>query len=89
MCARPTSDATVLDFTASQEVKRDITSEDTMLLARHHTTEGLEVFDERGIPLGSVTLPTDPRLFGADKGTVFLNRAPSRTAAPKGPAQAA
>jgi hypothetical protein len=60
-----------------------------MLLARHHTTEGLEIFDERGMPLGSVTLPTDPRLFGLDKGTVFLNRTPPVVEATKGSAQAA
>lgn len=65
------------------------TSEDAMLLARHRTMEGLEIFDERGTPLGSVTLPTDPRLFGADKGTVFLNRTPPAVETTKGSAQAA
>jgi len=60
-----------------------------MLLARHHPDEGLEIFDERGTPLGNVTLPTDPRLFGADKGTVFLNRTPPSITAMEGPAQAA
>ncbi|NOT07756.1 MAG: hypothetical protein HOP28_06045, partial [Gemmatimonadales bacterium] len=45
-----------------------------MLLARHETRERLEVFDERGAPVGTVTSPSDPRLFGAEKGTVFLNR---------------
>ena len=59
-----------------------------MLLARHHTTEGLEIIDERGTPLGSVTLPTDPRLFGPEKGTVFLNRTPPAVATTKGSAQA-
>ncbi len=60
-----------------------------MLLAKHETTESLEIFDERGIPLGSVTLPTDPRLFGPDKGTVFLNRSAPVPAQLQGPAQAA
>jgi len=45
-----------------------------MLLARHETTEQLEIFDERGRPVGKVTLPTDPRLFGSEKGTVYLDR---------------
>ncbi len=45
-----------------------------MLLARHETTDTLEIFDERGRPVGSVTLPSDPRLFGSEKGTVYLNR---------------
>ena len=60
-----------------------------MLLARHETKEALEIFDERGLPLGSVTLPTDPRLFGADKGTVFLNRPVPSPVSLQGPAQAA
>ena len=47
-----------------------------MLQPRRQNPEELEICDERGIPLGSVTLPTDPRLFGVDKGTVFLNRTP-------------
>jgi len=45
-----------------------------MLLARHETTEKLEIFDEQGRPVGSVTLPGDPRLFGSEKGTVYLDR---------------
>jgi hypothetical protein len=45
-----------------------------MMLARHDTTDRMELFDEHGRPLGCVTLPSDPRLFGPDKGTVFLNR---------------
>lgn len=45
-----------------------------MLLARHETFDTLEVFDERGRTVGSVTLPSDPRLFGSEKGTVYLNR---------------
>jgi len=60
-----------------------------MLLARHETTEALEIYDERGTAVGSVTLPTDPRLFGADKGTVFLNRSAPVPAQLQGPAQAA
>lgn len=61
-----------------------------MLLARHETKEAMEVFDERGMPLGRVTLPTDPRLFGHEKGTVYLKRTPPASRPmPKGPAQAA
>ena len=45
-----------------------------MLLARRETTERLELYDEKGLPVGSVNLPTDPRLFGPDKGTVYLAR---------------
>lgn len=45
-----------------------------MLLARHETAERLEVYDERGLPVGSVILPSDPRLFGANQGTVYLAR---------------
>lgn len=45
-----------------------------MLLARRETTEKLEIFDERGVPMGSVTRPSDPRLFGSEKGTVYLDR---------------
>jgi len=45
-----------------------------MLLARHETTERVEIFDERGQPVGKVTLPTDPRMFGSEKGTVYLER---------------
>ena len=45
-----------------------------MLLARHETVDKLEITDEHGAPLGSVTLPSDPRLFGSEKGTVYLDR---------------
>ena len=45
-----------------------------MLLARHETRERVEIFDERGRPVGKVTLPTDPRMFGPAKGTVYLER---------------
>jgi hypothetical protein len=45
-----------------------------MLLTRRESTEKLEVIDERGIPMGSVTWPSDPRLFGSEKGTVYLDR---------------
>lgn len=47
-----------------------------MLLARRETTERLEVVDEQGTPVGKVNLPSDPRLFGAEKGTVYLERTP-------------
>jgi hypothetical protein len=60
-----------------------------MLLARHATTEGLEILDERGKSVGSVTLPMDPRLFGPEKGTVFLNRTPAVHSTSKGPPRAA
>lgn len=60
-----------------------------MLLARHETTEALGIYDERGTAVGSVTLPTDPRLFGPDRGTVFLNRSAPVPAQLQGPAQAA
>lgn len=45
-----------------------------MLLARFETCERLEVYDERGTPMGSVTAPSDCRLFGANQGTVYLAR---------------
>ena len=45
-----------------------------MLLARHETRERLAVYDERGVAVGSVNLPSDPRLFGANQGTVYLER---------------
>ncbi len=45
-----------------------------MLETRNENTEGLEVFDEKGTPLGRVNLPSDPGLFGAEKGTVYLDR---------------
>ena len=37
-------------------------------------SEQVEVLDEQGLPLGRVTRPTDPRPFGPDKGTVYLQR---------------
>lgn len=46
----------------------------TMLLARVDTGEKLELFDERGRPVGSVILPIELRPFGPDHGTVFLSR---------------
>jgi len=45
-----------------------------MLLARQETIEKLEIVDEHGTPVGSVTRPSDPRLFGTEKGTVYLDR---------------
>ncbi|HEV8149980.1 MAG TPA: hypothetical protein VGP61_07315 [Gemmatimonadales bacterium] len=47
-----------------------------MLRARHETEEALEIIDERGTPVGHVTHPTETRLFGLDKGTVYLKRSP-------------
>jgi len=55
-----------------------------MLLVKPETSDELQITDESGAPLGSVVLPTDPRLFGLSRGTVYLHRAP-----PKGPARAA
>ena len=55
-----------------------------MLLVRPETSDELQITDESGAPVGSVVLPTDPRLFGPSRGTVYLQRTP-----PKGPAQAA
>lgn len=50
-----------------------------MLVPRPDTTERLDIIDERGTSVGKVNLPSDPRLFGAEKGTVYLERAlPSR-----------
>ena len=60
-----------------------------MLLARLETTERLEVYDERGCPVGSVTMPSDPRLFGPEKGTVYLNRPLPLQSGPPSPAHAA
>ena len=60
-----------------------------MLLARRETSDGLQITDESGAPLGSVMLPTDPRLFGPNRGTVYLQRTPPLLPAPKGPARAA
>ena len=45
-----------------------------MLMARHESNENLEIFDEQGVRMGNVTRPDDPRLFGPQKGTVYLNR---------------
>lgn len=60
-----------------------------MLQIKFGTQEGLEIFDEGGKPLGRVTLPTDPRLFGADRGTVYLKRIPEVFFTPGGAAHAA
>lgn len=55
-----------------------------MLLVKPETSDELQITDESGARLGSVVLPTDPRLFGPSRGTVYLQRTP-----PKGPARAA
>ncbi|HEV8357076.1 MAG TPA: hypothetical protein VGQ17_09970 [Gemmatimonadales bacterium] len=58
-------------------------------MARTETAERMEVFDEQGHSVGRVTWPTDPRLFGPNKGTVYLQR-PLPTEQPASrPAQAA
>ena len=51
--------------------------------------EQLAIFDERGHPVGRVTRPTDPRIFGPEKGTVYLQRPIPAEPAPGNPAQAA
>ena len=60
-----------------------------MLLARHETTERLEIYDEMGVPVGSVNLPSEARLFGANQGTIYLSRPLPVMAEPVRPAQAA
>ena len=60
-----------------------------MSLARSETIEQLAIFDERGHPVGRVTRPTDPRIFGPEKGTVYLQRPIPAEPAPGNPAQAA
>jgi len=44
------------------------------MLARQEIIEKLEVYDERGRPVGSVKLPSDPGVFGPEKRTVYLER---------------
>ena len=56
---------------------------------RHEANEKLEVYDERGRSLGSVLLPSDPGLIGADKGTVYLARPLPTIPESDRPAQAA
>lgn len=56
---------------------------------RNETLEKLEVYDERGRPLGSVLSPRDPGLIGADKGTVYLARSLPSIPESVRPAQAA
>ena len=60
-----------------------------MLLARNESNDRLQVFDEQGTPMGQVNLPSDPRLFGAEKGTVYLERPIPTSALLGSPAQAA
>ena len=45
-----------------------------MLRARMARGGRLEIIDEQGNPVGRVTRPTDLRLFGPDRGTVYLER---------------
>jgi hypothetical protein len=45
-----------------------------MLLARNEAKDELNVVDEGGHQVGRVTLPLDPRLFGVERGTVYLER---------------
>lgn len=60
-----------------------------MLLAKHETVDKLAITNEHGIPVGSVTLPSDPRLFGTEKGTVYLDRPLPHLPESDNPAQAA
>ncbi|HEV8613492.1 MAG TPA: hypothetical protein VGQ73_08265 [Gemmatimonadales bacterium] len=60
-----------------------------MLRTRQETEEALEIIDERGTPVGRVTHPIEARLFGPDRGTVYLKRSPPATEAPQGPSRAA
>ena len=60
-----------------------------MLLARNESNDRLQVFDELGTPMGQVNLPSDPRLFGVEKGTVYLERPIPMSAHSGTPAQAA
>ena len=45
-----------------------------MLVARNEAKDELNVVDEGGHQVGRVTLPLDPRLFGVERGTVYLER---------------
>jgi hypothetical protein len=45
-----------------------------MLQARNEAKDEHNVFDEGGHQVGRVTLPLDPRLFGVERGTVYLER---------------
>lgn len=40
--------------------------------------EKLEIRDEQGVTVGQVVRPTDPRPLGAAKGTIYLQRMPTR-----------
>ena len=60
-----------------------------MLQARHETIDRLEIFDDQGVPVGSVNKPSDPRLFGSEMGTVYLDRPPPHLPESVIPAQAA
>ena len=50
------------------------TYREIVMLARREAIEKLEVYDERGRPVGSVHLPSGPGIFGPEKGTVYLER---------------
>ena len=45
-----------------------------MLQTRTEAKDEHRVFDEGGQQVGRVTLPLDPRLFGVERGTVYLER---------------
>jgi hypothetical protein len=48
-----------------------------MLLARNGrdgAMDRVDVFDDTGRRVGSVTRPVEPRMFGPHKGTVYLSR---------------
>jgi hypothetical protein len=50
-----------------------------MLQAGKSGIEQVEILDERGVSVGQVVRPTDPRPLGPAKGTVYLQRGPVRT----------
>lgn len=45
-----------------------------MLLPKPETSDRMEIVDEQGTSVGKVNLPSDPGLFGFERGTVYLER---------------
>jgi hypothetical protein len=82
------ANATLFVKTASHVLKLG-TDQEIAMLERNEAIEQLEVYDERGRPLGSVLSPRDPGLIGADKGTVYLARPLPTNPESVRPAQAA
>jgi hypothetical protein len=50
-----------------------------MWQARTSGSEQVEILDERGVAVGQVVRPTDPRPLGSAKGTIYLQRVPGQT----------